>query len=241
MRGMILSAGLGTRMGALSKRTPKPLVEVAGRTLLDRAFDRCDEAGLERVVVNVHHHAEQIEAHVEARIRAGQVVISDERDCLLETGGGVKKALPLLGSEPFFTMNSDALWLDGAGSTLLRLASHFDATRMDALLLLIPTPDALGYDGVGDFIPFAGGMGPVPIAFRDEAPAAPVMFGGIMMIRPEAYEGAPEGAFSNRVVFRRAVAAGRLFGIVHDGHWIHVGTPEGVVDAEARLKKLGAE
>lgn len=240
MRGMILSAGLGTRMGDMSRRTPKPLVKVAGRTLLDRALDRADEAGLERVVINVHHHAEQIEAHVEARVRAGQVVISDERDQLLETGGGVRKALPLLGEQPFFTMNSDALWLDGAGSTLLRLASHFDADRMDALLLLIPTADALGYDGVGDFIPFADSMAPVPIAFRDEAPAAPVMFGGIMMIRPEAYDDTPEGAWSNRLVFRRAVAKGRLFGLKHDGHWMHVGTPEGVTDAEARLKELGA-
>jgi MurNAc alpha-1-phosphate uridylyltransferase len=240
MRGMILSAGLGTRMGDMSLRTPKPLVKVAGRTLLDRALDRADEAGLERVVINVHHHAEQIEAHVEARVRAGQVVISDERDQLLETGGGVRKALPLLGEQPFFTMNSDALWLDGAGSTLLRLASHFDADRMDALLLLIPTVDALGYEGVGDFIPFADSMAPVPIAFRDDAPAAPVMFGGIMMIRPEAYDDTPDGAWSNRLVFRRAVAKGRLFGLKHDGHWMHVGTPEGVTDAEARLKELGA-
>jgi MurNAc alpha-1-phosphate uridylyltransferase len=238
---MILSAGLGTRMGDVSRRTPKPLVKVAGRTLLDRALDRADEAGLERVVINVHHHAEQIEAHVEARVRAGQVVISDERDCLLETGGGVKKALPLLGEQPFFTMNSDALWLDGAGSTLLRLASHFEASRMDALLLLIPTADALGYEGVGDFIPFADSMAPVPIAFRDEAPAGPVMFDGIMMIRPVAYDDTPEGAWSNRLVFRRAVAKGRLFGLLHDGHWMHVGTPEGVTDAEARLKELGAE
>lgn len=241
MRGIILSAGLGTRMGDMSRRIPKPLVKVAGRTLIDRALDRADAAGLDRVVVNVHHHADQLEAHLAPRIAAGHVVISDERDCLLETGGGVKKALPLLGSQPFFAMNSDALWLDGAGSTLLRLASHFDAARMDALLLLIPTPDALGYDGVGDFIPFAGGMAPVPIAFRGDAPAAPVMFGGIMMIRPELYDGTPDGAFSNRVVFRKAVENGRLFGIAHDGHWIHVGTPEGVVDAEARLKELGAE
>lgn len=239
MRGIILSAGLGTRMGDTSRHTPKPLIRVAGRTLLDRALDRADEAGLERVVVNVHHHADQIEAHLAPRMGAGQVVISDERDQLLETGGGVKKALPLLGEQPFFVMNSDALWLDGAGSTLLRLASHFDAARMDALLLLVPTADALGYDGVGDFIPFAQGMAPVPIAFRDEAPAAPVMFGGVMMIRPEAYEDTPAGAWSNRTVFRKAVAAGRLFGIVHDGHWMHVGTPEGVKDAEARLAELG--
>ncbi len=241
MRGIILSAGLGTRMGEMSQRVPKPLVKVAGRTLLDRALDRADEAGLDRVVINVHHHADQIEAHVDARVRAGQVVISDERDQLLETGGGVKKALPLLGQDPFFVINSDALWLNGAGSTLLRLASHFDASRMDALLLLIPTPAALGYDGVGDFIPFAGGMDPVPIAFRGEAPAAPVMFGGIMMIRPEAYEDTPEGAWSNRTVFRKAVSKGRLFGIVHDGHWMHVGTPEGVREAEARLRDLGAD
>ncbi|WP_262692121.1 nucleotidyltransferase family protein [Kordiimonas aestuarii] len=240
MRGIILSAGLGTRMGDMSKRTPKPLVYVAGRTLLDRALDRTDEAGFDCVVVNVHHHADQLEAHLARRIDAGQVVISDERDKLLDTGGGVKKALPLLGKHPFFTINSDALWLDGAGSALLRLASAFDADRMDALLLLIPTPDALGYDGVGDFIPFADGMGPMPIDFRGEAPVAPVMYGGIQMIASSLYDNTPDGAWSNRVVFRKAAAAGRLFGLVHDGHWMHVGTPEGVTDAEARLKELGA-
>ncbi|WP_417449929.1 nucleotidyltransferase family protein [Kordiimonas sp.] len=239
-RGIILSAGLGRRMGELSAHTPKPLVRVAGRALLDRALDRTDEAGLDRVVVNVHHHADQIEDHLASRIGAGQVVISHERDKLLDTGGGVKKALPLLGEHPFFTINSDALWLDGAGSTLLRLASVFDADRMDALLLLIPTPEALGYDGVGDFIPFAGGMGPVPISFRGEAPAAPVMYGGIQMIVPSLYDSTPVGAWSNRLVFRKAADAGRLFGLVHDGHWMHVGTPEGVMDAEARLKELGA-
>ena len=242
MRAMVLSAGLGTRMGALSATLPKPLVPILGRPLLDHTFARLDEAGIGPVVVNVHHHADMIERHLAPRVADGRVLISDERAALLETGGGVKKALPLLGDAPFMVINSDALWTNGpAVSTLTRLERHFDPNIMDVLLLLVRTEDAHGYDGPGDFIPaLSQSSEPVPIAFRDDAPSAPVMFGGIQIVKPSLYDGMPDGAWSNREIFRKAVSNGRLFGLIHDGVWMHVGTPEAITDTEKRLRALGA-
>lgn len=238
---MILAAGKGTRMGEMSARLPKPLVPVLGRTLLDRALDRLDEISAAPVVVNVHHLADQMEAHLAPRVAAGKAMISDERDALLETGGGVKKALPMLGDAPFLVINSDALWLDAPGeeTALTALATAFDPARMDALLLLVATEAALGYEGTGDF--FAGGdpAAPALLRFRGEAPSSPFMYGGIMMTSPAAYEDTPDGAWSNSHMFRRAAGNGRLFGLRHRGDWMHVGSPEGVRDAEARLLALG--
>jgi MurNAc alpha-1-phosphate uridylyltransferase len=235
---MILAAGLGTRMGAISQSTPKPLVEVAGISLMDRLLAHAKMAELERLIVNVHHLAEQMEAALEDEIAAGFVQISDERNTLLETGGGVKKALPLLGEDPFFVMNGDALWVDKAESNLARLKAHWDASKMDALLMLVPTADALGYDGVGDF--FADDDTLQPIRFRDDAASAPYMFGGVQIIDPSLYEGTPEGPFSNRAVFRKAAARGRLYGLAINGHWMHVGTPEAISAAEEKLAAIGA-
>ncbi|WP_417464175.1 nucleotidyltransferase family protein [Kordiimonas sp.] len=240
MRAIVLSAGLGTRMGAMSQITPKPLVPVLGQPLLDHTFAKLDALGVGPVVVNVHHLADKIEEHLSARIRDGRVLISDERAALLDTGGGVKKVLPLLGADPFFAINSDALWLDGARPTLARLQEAFDPSVMDVLLLLVRTEHAHGYDGPGDFIPQLPLEDVTPVEFRGEALSAPVMFGGIQVVAPEMYEGMPEGTWSNREIFRKAAARGRLYGMVHDGRWFHVGTPEAVSEAEAEISKARA-
>lgn len=239
MKAMILAAGRGTRMGVLSDTVPKPLVPVLDVPLIDRAIGRLEVAGVGPVVVNVHHLADLMEHHLAGRIRAGRVLISDERGALLETGGGVKKALPLLGDAPFLVVNGDALWTDGTEPAVNRLMDAFDPDQMDVLLLLVRTEEALGYDGVGDFLPSTLGVAPTPVEFRGDAPAAPVMYGGIQIVSPTLYDGMPEGAWSNREIFRKAAGKGRLFGLLHDGHWMHVGTPEAIKAAEDKLRALG--
>ncbi|PCI59868.1 MAG: mannose-1-phosphate guanylyltransferase [Kordiimonadales bacterium] len=241
-KAMILAAGLGSRMGTLSDTLPKPLVQVKGITLLDRLLAHATLGGVQQTVVNVHHLADQIEAHLSRKVGSGQVLISDERDALLETGGGVKKALSLLGNDPFFVLNSDALWVDAAEKQLNLIRAAWQPKKMDVLLLLVPTENALGYDGVGDF--FAGVSDPSSkvrsVQFRDDAERAPFMFGGVQLVEPSLYNGMPDGAFSNREIFRKAVAAGRLYGIEIDGHWMHVGTQEAIGEAEKKLNELGA-
>lgn len=236
--GMILAAGKSTRMREISKNLPKPLVKVANVSLLDRLIDHAESAGLCDLTVNVHYHARQIEDHLASRESNCTLHVSDERDELLETGGGVKKALPMLGKQPFFVMNGDALWHDTGVSTLERLRNHWDESKMDALLLLVPTDRAVGYDGPGDF--FADGTSARQINFRGDAISAPFMYGGVMLINPVLYEDTPDGAFSNRLVFRKAAERGRLFGLEIKGHWMHVGTPEAIVDAENKLQEIGA-
>jgi len=235
---MVLAAGLATRMGDLSKVVPKPLVQVKGVSLIDRHRAHACRAGIRKLVVNVHHLADQMEDHLAASVKAGEVVISDERDLLLETGGGVKKALPLLGPDPFFVMNGDALWIDNNRPNLERLCAAWDPSQMDILLLLVPTDEALGYDGVGDFFASSGGV--QPIRFRDDAPDAPYMYGGIQLVTPSLYDDMPNGPFSNREIFRKAFANGRLYGLPIDGHWMHVGTEQAIGEAEVRLTALGA-
>lgn len=237
---MIMAAGKGTRMGKLSEALPKPLTKVKDISLIDRLFAHLDRAQVEKTVVNVHHLADQMEAFLAARINTNSVAISDEREALLETGGGVKKALPLLGTAPFFVLNGDALWVDAQQSNLLRLKEAWNSAKMDALLLLVPRAEALGYDEVGDFfLDEKNGAG--ALKFRDDAETAPFVFGGVLLINPALYEDTPEGAWSNRVVFRKAAAAGRLYGLVIDGHWMHVGTPEAIIEAEEKLVALGAD
>ena len=240
MKAMVLAAGRGTRMGALSEHMPKPLVPVLGKPLLDRILAHLYATGIGPTVINVHHLADQLEAHLQSHLAKGDVVISDERDALLETGGGVKKALSLLGDDAFLVINSDALWVDGNAPTLRRLQEAFDPAIMDVLLLTVKTDEAAGYDGVGDFISDTMKPGPVPVQFRGDAAAAPVMYGGIQIVNPSLYDGTPDGAWSNREIFRKAAAKNRLYGLLHDGLWMHVGSPEGVTLAEARLKAAGA-
>jgi N-acetyl-alpha-D-muramate 1-phosphate uridylyltransferase len=228
-RAMVLAAGLGLRMRPLTRATPKPLLEVGGETMLDHALNRLTEAGVTDVVVNTHWLPEKIEAHLERRT-APSIVISREDD-LLETGGGVKKALPHLGDDPFYVANADIVWRDGTVPALHRLARAWDGDRMDALLLLTATVRSTGYNGAGDFLMDpAGGL-----TRRPERTVAPFVFTGVQMVHPRLFEDAPDSAFSMNVLYDRALEAGRLFGIAHDGDWYHVGTPDAIDLADSEI------
>jgi len=226
--GMVLAAGLGTRMRPISQTVPKPLIELGGQTLLDHAIDRLVLAGVERAVVNVHYKAELIVERLAAR-RQPKIEISREEE-LLETGGGVMKALPLLG-DVFFVVNSDVLWLDGKDYALTRLAGAFEDSRMDAVLLLQRTTSATGYEGRGDY--FLDPLGKP--RRRTEQEIAPYIFTGVQLLHRRLFEGIADKRFSLNRVYDRADAAGRLHAIVHDGEWYHVGTPEGLAATRARL------
>jgi MurNAc alpha-1-phosphate uridylyltransferase len=228
-RAIVLSAGLGLRMRPLTDHLPKPLVAVAGRTLLDRALDRCAAAGIETVVVNTHHLAGQIERHLATRTKP-RVVLSHETE-LLDTGGGVAKALPHLLPGPFYAINSDSLWLDGAQDTLHRLAAAWDGQRMDALLLLQATADLLGYDGPGDFHRAPDGR----LSRRREGARAPYVFIGVQLLAAGLLEGVAVEKFSLNRLYDKAMAAGRLYGLVHDGAAFHVGTPDAIAPTARAL------
>ncbi len=225
---MVLAAGLGTRMRPISDAVPKPLVEITGRTLLDHAIDRLALAGVERVVVNVHYKADMVAAHLAGREHP-RIAISREEE-LLETGGGVARALPLLG-ECFFVVNADVLWLDSKDYALTRLAAAFDPERMDAVLLLHRSVAAVGYEGRGDY--FLDGLG-TPRR-RGEREVAPFIFTGLQLLQRRLFDGIGEPRFSLNLLYDRAEAAGRLHAIVHDGEWFHIGTPEGLAATRARL------
>jgi MurNAc alpha-1-phosphate uridylyltransferase len=225
---MVLAAGLGTRLRPITDRVPKPLVSVAGRSLIDRALDRLAAAGVRRAVVNLHYKADMIARHLGGRSDI-EIVFSPE-DSLLDTGGGVARALPLL-DERFFVANSDIVWRDGKDAALGRLARAFDEERHDALLLLQRTTSAVGYDGPGDFILDQLGI----LRRRREHEVAPHLFAGVQILHRRLFDGAPAGAFSMNLLWDRAIAAGRCAGLVHDGDWFHVGTPSGLAAAEAQL------
>jgi MurNAc alpha-1-phosphate uridylyltransferase len=228
---MILAAGLGKRMRPLTATRPKPLVVVAGRTLLDRALDRVAAAGIGTAVVNAHYFADQIEAAVAAR-REGQAIrVSDERAQLLETGGGVAAALPLIDADPFFVVNADNMWIDGSADTLRLLAQRWDAGEMDALLLLVPLARANGYEGRGDFH-----MDPLgQLRPRGDVRVAPFVFSGIQIIAKRLFDGEPIEPFSMWRAWNKAIADGRLYGAVHQGLWFHVGTPASIGETESLL------
>jgi MurNAc alpha-1-phosphate uridylyltransferase len=228
---MVLAAGLGKRMRPITDTLPKPLVKVAGQTMLDRMLDKLAAAGVERVVVNVHYLADQIERHLAGRTRP-RIVISDERAELLDTGGGVVKAMAELGDAPFFHVNSDTLWIDGVRPNLTRLAEAFESADMDALLLLAPSTGSIGYAGRGDFT-----MGPDGrLTRRGEQQVAPYVYAGAAVLAPALFAGAPQGAFSLTRLFDKAAAAGRLRGLRLDGTWMHVGEPDAIALAEAAIK-----
>lgn len=235
-RGMVLAAGFGTRMRPITNTLPKPLVSLRGRPLVDRALDRLEAAGAAEVVVNLHHLGEQLESHLKKRNRP-EIVFSHETE-ILETGGGVKKALPLLGDGPFYVVNGDVCWLDGKIPALKRLAAAWDDEEMDALLLNQPITTAVGYDGwAGDFV-----MDPLGrLRRRRERELAPFLFAGVQILHPRLFEGAPEGAFSLNVLYDKACKAGRLWGVRHDGEWYHIGTPEGLVEVEEALHHLAGQ
>lgn len=234
-RAMVLAAGKGVRMRPLTDKVPKPLVAVAGKSLIDHVLDRLADAGVETAVVNVHYLADQIERHLAERDRAGRltpkIVVSDERSALLDTGGGVVKALPVLGAAPFFHLNADTLWIDGVKPNLLRLAAAFDPARMDALLLLAATSGSVGYAGRGDFTMTADGR----LTRRPERDVAPFVYAGVAILHPALFSTAPPGAFSLNLLFDRAIEAGRLHGLRLEGVWMHVGTPEAIAAAESAI------
>jgi len=227
---MILAAGLGTRMRPLTDAMPKPLVPVGGKPLINHVLDRLAAVGVETAVVNVHHFADQIEQHLKPR-RAPKIVISDERDSVLGTGGGVVKALPLLGAAPFFHLNSDTLWIDGVKSNLERLADAFRPDQMDALLLLAPTATSVGYADRGDFTMAPDGR----LRRRPEREVVPFVYAGVAILSPTLFRDAPAGAFPLTQLFDRAIERERLYGLRLDGVWMHVGTPEAVAAAEAAI------
>ncbi|AWK87770.1 nucleotidyltransferase family protein [Azospirillum thermophilum] len=235
---MVLAAGLGKRMRPLTNGRPKPLIPVRGRAMLDHALDRLAEAGVPTAVVNSHYLGGMIERHLADRLRerpAPAILHSPEAEPL-ETGGGVKHALPLLGTAPVYTINADIFWLDGPVPALKRLAGHWDAERMDALLLLMATTRAVGYDGPGDFHmdPLGG------LSRRRQGEVAPFVFAGLQIVKPELFAAdTPDGAFSTNLIWDRAAAAGRLHGLAHDGDWFHIGTPDGLAEAEALLARDG--
>ena len=228
----VLAAGLGTRMRPLTDTLPKPLVPLAGRPLIDHVLDRLGDAGITMAVVNVHYRADQIEHHVARRERP-RVAISDERRLLLDTGGGVVRALPSLGEAPFLIHNSDSVWIENGSSNLKRLIDAWDEDRMDSIMLLAPTSSSLGYDGRGDFDLGSDSR----LTRRPSNATAPFVFAGVSIIHPGMFKGESERPFSLNHVWDRAIAAGRLYGITLDGLWMHVGTPESLTDANAAIAK----
>ncbi|HMN85873.1 MAG TPA: nucleotidyltransferase family protein [Bauldia sp.] len=232
---MVLAAGIGKRMRPLSATVPKPLIEVAGRALIDHALDRLATAGVDRAVVNVHYLADLVQAHVRWRKRP-EVVVSDERKALLDTGGGIAKALPLLGEDAFYLLNSDSFWIEGARPNLDWLASAWNDETMDGLLLLAPTVRAVGYSGRGDFRLDTSGR----LTRRTEREVVPFAYSGAAILPPRLFADAPAGAFSLNLLFDRAIEAGRLHGVRMDGLWLHVGTPDAIGWAEMTIADSAA-
>lgn len=229
---MVMAAGLGKRMRPLTATRPKPLVEVAGRALIDHAFDRLRAAGVKRAVVNVHYLADALEAHLKNRVQDIEIAISDERAQLMETGGGLVQALPLLGDRPFVSVNSDNLWIDGPVDSIRSLAARWDEAAMDALLLMVPLARAHCHGGQGDFHLDAAGR---ITGRRRPGRLAPFVWTGVQILHPRLITDAPAGPFSTNIFWNRAIAAGRAYGLVHGGLWFDVGTPQAIPVAEAML------
>ena len=229
---MVKAAGLGKRMRPLTATRPKPLVEVAGKALIDHVFDRLQRAGIARAVVNVHYLADTLQAHVTDRYPDIEVVISDERRRLMETGGGLVQARTLLGDAPVLVVNSDNLWIDGPVDAIRLLASRWDDATMDALLLMVPLARAHYHGGPGDFHLAADGR---ITGRRKPGRVAPFAFTGIQILHPRVIADWPEGPFSTNLFWDRAIAAGRAFGQVHQGLWFDVGTPAAIPRTEAIL------
>ena len=231
---MIMAAGLGKRMRPLTATRPKPLIEVSGKALLDHALEKLRVAGVRKVVVNVHYLADALEAHLTSRDHGLEVVISDERDLLMETGGALVQAAPLIDCDPFLALNSDNLWIDGPADTLRLLASHWDDAKMDALLLLVPQARALNHKGMGDFHMGRTGR----LHRRERSHVAPFVFTGIQIVSKRLLRDPPEGPFSTNVLWDRAIEEGRCFGAVHQGLWFDVGTPQSIQMTETALENV---
>jgi MurNAc alpha-1-phosphate uridylyltransferase len=230
---MLMAAGLGKRMRPLTATRPKPLIRVAGQPLIDHALDRIEEAGIRRTIVNVHYLADAVEAHLRARsARNGlDYIVSDERARLLETGGGLIRALPLLGDKPFLCANSDNLWINGPADSIRALADRWDGGEMDALLLMIPQARATGHGGLGDFHMDAQGR----LSRRKPGRVAPFVFTGVQILSPGLINDPPSDVFSTNIFWDRAIAAGRAYGLAHSGLWFDVGTPQSIPLVEAGI------
>ena len=238
-RAMIMAAGLGTRMAPLTLERPKPLIPLNGKPLIDHVIDRLVQGGVNFIIVNVHYKADQLITHLENRARDKRVEIriSNETGAILDTGGGIAKALPDFGGEPFFTYNSDSIWVEGMGSALARMRARWNPETMDALMLLAPCATSIGYDGRGDFEMDSWGS----LKRRAEMNLAPFVWKGLQILHPRLFDTAPKGRFSINRLWDEAIEKGRLFGVRLDGVWIHVGTPEGLKEAEAFLRDLARE
>lgn len=231
-KAMIFAAGLGTRMRPLSDQIPKPLVKVGGKALIDHALDRFAADGVATAIVNLHHHADQIETHLAGR-RAPKILISDERAKLLDQGGGIKKALPQLGNAPFFICNTDSFWIEGTQPNLQRLAAAWDPKEMDILLLVAAAASSVGVDWPGDFT-----MDPLGrLQRREERRVAPFVYTGIGIIKPSLFAEASEDVFRLAPYFFQAAQEGRLFGVRLDGIWLHIGTPQAIEEAERLITR----
>ena len=234
---MVLAAGLGERMRPLTSRVPKPLVPLAGRPLIDHVLDRLAAAGVQTAIVNVHYRPEQLESHLSGRKgKRPEILVSDERALLLDTGGGAKKALPLLGHGPFFIHNADSVWSEGASPALSHMLGLWNPATMDCLLLLAPVTTSIGYAAKGDFSMAPDGR----LARRGEGEVVPFAFTGVSLCDERLFKDAPEGCFSLNLLWDRALAKGRVYGIRLDGRWMHVGTPEAWVEAETLFEREGA-
>src|SRR3954467_3380004 len=231
---MVMAAGLGKRMRPLTATRPKPLIEVNGKALLDHVLEKLRIAGVKKIVVNVHYLADALEAHLTSRDHGLEIVISDERDLLMETGGGLVRAEPLIDTDPFLALNSDNLWIDGPADTLKLLASQWDDSKMDALLLLVPQARALNHKGMGDFHMDRAGR----IRRRQKSYVAPFVFTGIQIVSKRLLRDAPEGPFSTNILWERAIEEGRCFGAVHQGLWFDVGTPQSIELTETALQNV---
>jgi MurNAc alpha-1-phosphate uridylyltransferase len=229
---MVFAAGLGTRMRPITDKTPKPLVEVGGKALMDHMLDRFAEAGVARAVVNVHYLADQIEAHLAQR-KQPEIIISDERAKLLDQGGGIAKALPLLGQDPFFICNTDSFWIEGAKSNLEKLAELWNPDTMDVLLLVAPTSNSIGVDWPGDFHMDPNGS----LIRRDERDVSAFVYAGVGIVKPELFANETRDVFRLAPTFFAAAEAGRLFGARLEGIWLHVGTPEMIAEAEKTIAR----
>jgi MurNAc alpha-1-phosphate uridylyltransferase len=230
---MILAAGLGTRMRPVTNDRPKPLVHVRGKALIDHAIDRLVQAGVTMIVVNVHYRAEMLKEHL-ARRGDVEIIISDESDGLLDSGGGILKAMPLFEGEAFFTHNSDSIWVEGTGQALEKMKARWDDTLMDALMMVAPTVTSVCYEGRGDFTMDADGH----LARVTEQRVAPFVWSGVQIVHPRLFDDAPGRKFSINPLWDRAIDKGRLFGLRLDGVWMHIDRPEAIKESEDFLDDL---
>ncbi len=225
---MTLAAGFGKRMLPLTIDRPKPMVSLAGEPMIDHVLERLAKAGVERAIVNLHYQADVLERHLAKRQQMPAILFSNERDEILDTGGGIKRALPLIGEQPFILHNSDSVWIEHETDNLAALKAHYDADNMDALLLLAPVSTSLGYDGRGDFFIEEQGR----LRRRAQNETSPNVFIGVSILHPRLFDDSPDGAFSINLLWDRAMREGRVYGIAFEGQWMHVGTPDALIEAQ---------